>query len=492
MKRIFPILLLVLAQVALAQVKKPAATSAGGSSNLPPKHISITLTPLKNCKIYLGSNYGKGRALMDSAILDEKGMGVFKGNTKLTGGIYFVVSPQYSILFEVLISDQQHFSIVADTAKKDDVKITGSADNDLFRTYSKVSNEKGKKLNDLELQYKAATTKADSTRLRDLIIAADKDLQDYRNSIIKQYPKSLLAMLFNTMKRPTAPEIPIVKGVPDSSYPYRYVKDHFWDDVNFNDDRLLRTPFFEPKLDDYFKYYVSPDPDSIIAEVKYILLYARTGKEIFPYLLTKFTNKYINPEFMGQDKVFLYLFENFYAKGDTVLLNAASKKTITERAYSMMANQLGQPAPLLDLTDTTGKSVSLYNLKSPFTIVAFWDPNCGHCKEEIPRLDSFYQAKWKKQGVAVFSVNIYDNEIPAWKKFLVEKKISNTWTQAYQTKASRTAEEKAGKPNYKQLYDVYKTPTIYLLDKDKRIIAKQLSLDQFNDLIDAKIKSGTK
>jgi len=94
--------------------------------------------------------------------------------------------------------------------------------------------------------------------------------------------------------------------------------------------------------------------------------------------------------------------------------------------------------------------------------------------------------------VAVFSVNIYENEIPAWKKFLSEKKISPSWIQAYQTKASRTAEEKAGKPNYKQLYDVYKTPTIYLLDKDKRIIAKQLSLEQFNDLIDAKIKSGTK
>jgi len=294
------------------------------------------------------------------------------------------------------------------------------------------------------------------------------------------------------MKRPTAPAIPIVKGKPDSLYPYRFVKDHFWDDVSFNDDRLLRTPFFERKLEDYFKYYVSPDPDSLIGEVKYILLSARTGKEIYPYLLTKFTNKYINPEFMGQDKVFIYLFENFYAKGDTTLLNAASKKTIIERAYSMMANQLGQPAPLLDLTDTTGKTVSFYNLKSPFTIVAFWDPNCGHCKEEIPRLDSFYQAKWQKQGVAVYSVNIYENEIPAWKKFMSEKKLSPTWTQAYQTKASRTAEEKAGKPNYKQLYDVYKTPTIYLLDKDKRIIAKQLSLEQFNDLIDAKIKSGTK
>jgi thiol-disulfide isomerase/thioredoxin len=432
MKRIFPILLLVLAQVALAQVKKPAATSAGGSSNLPPKHISITLTPLKNCKIYLGSNYGKGRALMDSAILDEKGMGVFKGNTKLTGGIYFVVSPQYSILFEVLISDQQHFSIVADTAKKDDVKITGSADNDLFRTYSKVSNEKGKKLNELELQYKAATTKADSTRLRDLIIAADKDLQDYRNSIIKQYPKSLLAMLFNTMKRPTAPEIPIVKGVPDSSYPYRYVKDHFWDDVNFNDDRLLRTPFFEPKLDDYFKYYVSPDPDSIIAEVKYILLYARTGKEIFPYLLTKFTNKYINPEFMGQDKVFLYLFENFYAKGDTVLLNAASKKTITERAYSMMANQLGLAAPPLVINDINEKKISLYDIASPYTFVAFWDPTCSHCKEEIPRVDSFYKAIWSKLNVKILSVNINFKELASWKTFIKENKLAG-WIHAYQT-----------------------------------------------------------
>ena len=196
----------------------------------------------------------------------------------------------------------------------------------------------------------------------------------------------------------------------------------------------------------------------------------------------------MTPEYMGQDKVFVYLFEHFYAKGDTVLLNPASRKTITERAYSLMANQLGQPAPVLDLTDTTGKNISLYNIKAPFTVVAFWDPNCGHCKEEIPRLDSMYKAKWKKYGVAVYSVNIYDNEIPAWKKFMNEKKLSTEWIQAYETKDAKAAGEKAGKPNYRQLYDIYKTPTLYLLDKDKHIIAKQLSLEQFDDLIEAKRK----
>ncbi len=473
-------------QAAVAQVKKSVSSQPVKSVG---RQISITLTPLKNCKIYLGSYYGKGRALVDSTLLNEKSVGVFKGDKKLVGGIYFVVTPQMTIQFEVLMPDQQQFSIVADTANKEQVNIIGSLDNDLFKTYSVVSNEKGRKIQGLEQSYRAATTKEDSTRYRDEIIKADKDLQTYREGLVKQYPKSLLAMLFNTMKRPTAPPVPVVKGVPDSTYPYRYVKNHFWDNVNFNDDRLLRTPFFEPKLDDFFKYYVSQDPDSIIAEVKTMMLSARTGKEIYPYLLTKFTNKYISPEFMGQDKVFLYLFENFYAKGDTSMLNASSKKTIIERAYSLMANQLGKPAPLLELTDTLGKTASLYELKSAFTIVAFWDPNCGHCKEEIPRLDSMFQAKWKALGVAVYSVNIYENEIPAWKKFLVEKKISKTWIHAYQTKEARTKEEKAGLPNYKQLYDIFKTPTVYLLDKDKRIIAKQLSLEQFDDLIAAKLKN---
>jgi thiol-disulfide isomerase/thioredoxin len=448
--------------------------------------IPITITPLRNTKLYLGSYFGKSMTLVDSAKIDANSKGVFQGTKKLTGGIYFVVSPNYSILFELLMDAQQQFTIVADTAQKEKAAIIGSPDNDIFKQYSVFSTEKGKLLQQLETEFRAAKNPTDSARLRELIIKTDKELRGYQENIIKTKPQSLLAMLFSAMKRPIAPPIPIVKGKPDSAYPYFYVKNHYWDGISFNDDRLLRTPFFEPKLDEYFKNYVSPNPDSIIQEVKMMLLYARTGKEIYPYLLTKFTNKYMTPEFMGQDKVFVYIFENFYAKGDTVLLNPASRKTVTERAYSLMANQLGNPAPMLDLVDTLGKPVSLYAQKSPFTLVVFWDPNCGHCKEELPRIDSIYKAKWKAKGVTVFSVNIYENEIPAWKQFLSEKQISKDWIQAYQTKEARDAEQKAGAPNYRQLYDIFKTPTLYLLDKDKRIMAKQLTIEQFDALMDAK------
>ena len=471
-----------------AQTQKPAGPAQKPVADKG-RNISITLTPLKNCKVYLGSWYGQGRALVDSTFLNDKSQGVFKSATKLTGGIYFVVTPQLTVQFEFLMDAQQHFSIVGDTAQKERAVITGSLDNDLFKSYSEFSAVKGTYRNQLLTEFNHPKSPQDSIRLRNEIIKTDKELQDYQDNLRKKNPTSLLAMLFNAMKRPTPPPIPVVKGKPDSLYPYRFVKDHFWDDVSFNDDRLLRTPFFEKKLDEYFKTMVAPDPDSIINEVKYILLSARTGKEMYAYLLTKFTNKYINPEFMGQDKVFVYLFQDFYAKGDTMLLNPASRKSVTERAYSLMANQIGQAAPPLNLTDTTGKILPLYNVTAPFTIVAFWDPNCSHCKEEIPKLDSIYKAKWKNYGVKVYSVNIYDNNIPEWKKFMKEKSLSSEWTQTYETKEAKSATEKAGVPNYRQLYDIYKTPTIYLLDKDKHIIAKQLGLEQFDDLIEAKRKA---
>ncbi len=466
-------------------VAKPAAQT--GTAEDAGRDISITLTPYKNCKVYLGCYYGKVKTFADSTTLDANSHGVFKAPTKLTGGIYFIVSPQLTIQFELLMDDNQHFSIVADSANKENPIITGSPDNALFKAYSKFSAIKGKANYDLKTKLGTAKNSADSASIRSEMVKLDKEMRRYQDNLIEQNPNSLLAMLLNVMRRPEAPPVPVVNGKPDSTYPYHFVKNNFWNDVNFYDDRLLRTPFFEPKIDEYFKYYVSPEPDSIINEVKFMLLSARTGKEIYPYLLTKFTNKYVNPEYMGQDKVFLYLFNDFYSKGDTMFLNAASRKMIFDRAYSLMANQLGEPAPQLNLTDTFGVVKPMYNVQGKFTLVVFWDPHCGHCKEQIPRIDSMYNAKWKALGLKVYSVYVYNDNVPDWKKFITEKKLFD-WTNVYQTKEALEAEQKNNLPGFRQLYDARLTPTLYLLDENKRIIAKQLSIEQFDDVIAAKLK----
>ena len=446
--------------------------------------IQITMKPYQNTKIYLGTHYGKNKVLIDSCLLNEKSEGTFESKQKLTEGMYFLVSPKYSILFDFLMEKEQHFKMVGDTLQLDKVMITGSAENTLFQDYSKSINALFIQLNYLQSQLKTANNEADSTQFKLAYFRKDKEIKEKRNAFIAAHPNSMMSYLLNVMQKPESPAIPFMKGKADSLYPFYYVKNHFWDNIIFNDNRLIRTPFFEDKLDEYFKNYVSREPDSIIEEVHYMLTVAKTGKEIYPFLLFKFTNKYIAPEFMGQDKVFLHLYQNFFAKGDTVLLNESSKKLITERAYSVMANQLGLAAPSLIINTPDDNKISLYDQKSLYTFVAFWDPTCSHCKMEIPRLDSFYKASWKNLQVKIFSVNTNFKELAAWKKFLKDKHLED-WTHAYQTESDLNKEIQSNLPTtIRQKYDVYKTPTFYLLDANKKIIAKNLSLEQFNDFLE--------
>jgi thiol-disulfide isomerase/thioredoxin len=454
--------------------------------------VKVTLLPYKNCWIYLGNYYGKNKMLADSAWFNEKSEATFKGDKKLPGGIYFFVSPAHSLLFEILMDEEQHFTVNADSAHLENLSITGSPENTLFAQYTQYLAKFGPLLNALQEQLKTANNASDSANIQSQMTKLNKELNDYRQKIIDDHPESMVATFFQAVKVPeikTWPKKP--DGSIDSVAAWRYMKEHFWDNVNFYDNRLIRTPFFDPKLDDYYKYYVSQEPDSIIQEVNYMLLSARTGKDIFHYLLGKFTDKYINPEIMGQDKVFLYLFNNYFSKGDTLWLNEKQRKYIFDRAYSLIANQIDEAAPQLALHDTAGKPVSLYDVKAPFTFVVFWDPTCGHCKEQVPKLDSIYEAKWKSLGIKVFAVNTNENTLNDWKQFIAEHHL-NGWYHAWQTKEEREKEEGTGQPNYRQLYDVFQTPTMYLLDADKRIIAKKLSIEQYDEVINAKLKSKTK
>ena len=162
----FSVLILVQFQGLLAQQKKVVT---GG------REIAISLTPLKNCTVYLGSYFGKGMTLVDSTRLDQNSKGVFKGPNKLTTGIYFVVSPTYTIQFELLMDPQQRFSIQADTSAKESAIIKGSPDNDLFKNYAVFSNEKGRMLQQLKLALQS-TNGAEADKIRASIASTEKEL----------------------------------------------------------------------------------------------------------------------------------------------------------------------------------------------------------------------------------------------------------------------------------------------------------------------------
>lgn len=438
--------------------------------------------------VYLTYYYGKNLNVEDSATINEKGLAVFQKQKKLLPGVYAIVFPGKRLSFDFLVGDEQNISILAkDTSNFiSGVVVSGSKENVLFKEYQQFVATKGAALEQERKAFTQSKTKEDSTLHENNYVRLNKELNSYREKIISDHPESMLAALLQSMR-----ESPVLHAAPqnrqDSMENYQHYKQHYWDGVTFSDDRIIRTPFFLPKLERYFNQVIDQNPDSVIKESDYLILLSRTNEQMYQFLLNWFTDAYFQPKIMGQDKVFVHLFEKYHSKGITSWLNEKQHKAISDRAYMVMSNLIGEPAAPLKMTDISDKESNLYNIKSEFTVISFWDPTCGHCRTEMPLLDSIYEAKWKQEGVKIYAV-LTDNSVKdKWKDFINEHHL-NEWTNVYESDAQMKTAQAANKPSYRQLYDVIQTPTIYLLDKDKRIIAKKLTVEQIDDLINTKLK----
>lgn len=452
--------------------------------------IKVTLKPFKNSYIYLGHYYGKQLPIVDSAKLNERSEAVFKGPKKLGGGIYLIGYPDRSNRFEFLVGTQQRFSIVADTANMGAITYTGSPENASFKNYQDFMNANGRAIEDLSKKQKGSAA-TDSLKMAARIDSLSKKIAAYRVTVMAKEPNGLLTTLLKGMREP---DVPVNKEAAkrDSLYAYKYFKAHYWDGVNFWDDRLARTPFFESRVDKYYEQLVYPSPDSVIKELDWMLGYASASEEMQKFLLLKFVNRYLNQKYMWEDAVFVHLFEKYFAQKNYAWLTDKGKKMITDRAYSLMANIMGTPAAEIELPDTAGKKRSLYGTESPYTVVIIYDPTCGHCKETLPKLDSFYQKRWKAMGVQPFAVAKQTEEVKQkdWFNFIQTYGLKN-WVHVWYSKEAEQARVSANIPSYSQLYDVQSFPTLYLLDKDKRIIAKKVTDKQIDEILEQRVKAST-
>jgi peroxiredoxin len=427
-------------------------------------------------KMFLAHYMGKGTYLADSAVIGPNGTAVMKGNETLPGGIYLVVFPGKQRYFEMLLDRKQVFSISIDTTDLVGKTVyKTSPENELFLEYNRFLGSLAQETGQIQ-QALAARTAADSAKAKPLQMSVNKKIQDFRQDFIAKHPESLLTSIFRAMKEP---EVPAKPAGADSSFPYRYFKSHFWDEVNLEDGRLVRTPIMEGKLQKYFTQLVPMEPDSIKIECDWLLAKTRKDKEMFKYVLWWLTYHYETSQFMGMDAVFVHLVEKYYVPGDAYWLSTDQMNKIIGRAYAIAPNLIGQQAPPLDMQDSTGKPLSLYSTKAKYTVLVFWDPTCGHCKTEVPRLDSAFKASWRQKGVTMVGIRT-DGTREEWLDFINKHRLSG-WVHAWDPKSQS---------NYRRLYDVYSTPVVYLLDEKKKILAKRLGTEQLHGFLE-RLEQGT-
>lgn len=440
------------------------------------KIVPKGLKPETMCQ--LARYYGDKQYIMDSAKVNEKGEVVFKGTEKWPQGIYLFVPPGKRGYFDFVMDEGQNFTLETDTIDYiKTMKVKGSEENKFFYEYQNFMAVQQKQMEGLQSQYQKLKDKnKDSAKLvQEKMTVIDKAVKEYKANFIKSNPSTFVAKLFKAMDEPVIPEAPILaNGKKDTTFAYHYYKTHFFDNFDLTDDRLLRSPIFHNKIKQYMEKLTPQMPDSIAVSADYLVEKSRANQEVFKYLVYWLTYTYESSKIMGMDAVFVHMVDKYYVTKQAFWLDSTQQYKITKRGAELKPILIGKQAPAINMPDSTGKYISLYDVKSKYTVVVFWDHGCGHCKKEIPKLLDAYNTKLKAKGVTVYAVETEDKP-QDWKKFIRDYKLN--WINVQELDDYKRAVTK-------KMYDIYSTPVIYLLDEKKVIRAKRIESEQIEGIID--------
>ena len=435
--------------------------------------IKIKVKNLEDTVAYLGYHFGDKKYLRDTAKISFEHGFVFSGKKKLKGGLYFFYSK--NAYFEFIIDEDQEFQISTDSADLvGKQKIKGSDYNQVFLDFQHYMNAMEKQAAAITKEYEEANgDSVAQNEIRNKLTKLDQEVKNYQESIIRNNPRSLPANLIKATLRPVLPNhVTNEKRIAvDPNYPLNYYKKHYFDSLDFSDERLLRTPIYLQRITEYLEKLTSPYPDSIYESAVTIIDRAKANDEVFKYTLSTVTSKYEASNIMGQDAIFVKLAEHYYMTGKVTWLDVTALAKIKERVTALKPTLIGMKAHNLILQDTANRRISLYDLDNEYVIIYFFDPNCGYCKKKVPILRDVYNTSLKNMGVEVFAVSTV-SDLGKWKKFVQNENLNwiNGADPYYKTR-------------FREYYDVRSTPTMYIIDSDKKIIAKRLDVEQIEDVL---------
>jgi thiol-disulfide isomerase/thioredoxin len=438
--------------------------------------IDITLRGLQDSTVFLAYHLGDKQYIKDTIKLDNSGHGIVHGQEVLPQGIYMIVLPGKKY-FEILISRNQHFALKCSYNDYfNTLKFTGSEENSAFVEYQKKWTIMQQQATAIVKRIQNNKQNSDSLKiLTSTQKIKEANMISYLKSVINSNNGNLLATLVKALLPLEVPEfsVPIFVQNPDSVrwvLNYNYNKDHFFDNLDLTDERLLRTPILYARLEAFFTNVVIQSPDSINKEIDKIIQKCKSNYKIFQFISVYLFNHFRESEIMGLDAVMVKLADDIYLTEKADWVSKEFKNDLRKQVDLIRPNLIGKKAENLVMESYKGIFVSLYDVDKEFTILYFWEPNCGHCKEETPKLKAYYE-KAKNDNIEVFAVCTAADKAK-WTKYIEDNKL--TWINGWDPERSS---------HFDYYYNVQSTPMVYILDKDKKIIAKKLSVENIGSFI---------
>lgn len=442
------------------------AVARGMAQNHAVSHrISVKIANCSDSIFYLNHFTTDGVNNDDTAVCTRDGKLVFAGADSLEPGLYFVSTAKRFRVFDFFITGNAFLSFDFDAGHVvKTMKTSGSAENQQY--YKLLAGI-------LTVQMPGSPACADSVAC----IMAHAALSDPIVESLLTKPNSKLSLSEKYLKACIPPRVlmpetgpKLAASVPDQT---TFYIDHFFDNLDLTDPLLATTPVFTDRINEFADTLTALQHIPMQPSIDQLLYLAAANPQNQAYvawlLMTRFETYYFLP---GYDALYIHLVKDYLQTGRIAWFYPEIKARELVQVHKMEPLLNGKTAPDLQMPDTSGIYHHLYDVKSSYTLLLFWASSCSHCRDEMPGFLKFYAQFHQKYNLEIMGVST-DTSAVRWKVYVHRHQLP--WINVYGRKSIGG--------NYHDLYNVQITPTLFLLDDKKTILAKYLTIAQFADLI---------
>lgn len=414
---------------------------------------------------YLMGTYTDRLFRQDSAMVGQDGIILFEQQDAYPQGHYYLTTPNQQF-FQLLLGEDQTMEIKVDMNQPIHTFHSDNQENELL--YSTLRKEEvlqakfdaaKRKLS----EFKEGTPQYEAIRVQQL--ALNQERREMLQEVFGKHNNSLFVAF---KKAGQNPELRV--DLPEDQRIVQYRKD-FWVDVDFADPRLIRTPVISNKLKRYFTELTPQHPDSIVQSAYWLIDRALPYPEYFQFFANWVPINYepTKTTLMDPEMVYVSIIQRYHTFERAFWADSTLVIGLQKRAREMAGSLLGLRGPNVTAPDANGQSRSIDAMQEDYIVVYLYSPDCEHCREETPKLIQWHQ-KSKPYTAGIFGIAVKTTD-EDWKQYLQQTKMP--WINVFD-------------PTNRAVYGKYFvdiTPELYVLNKDRKIIAKNVKTHQLDEVI---------
>lgn len=286
------------------------------------------------------------------------------------------------------------------------------------------------------------------------------ELPDQENSEVT------IATVTDTFVLPDIPE-----AISDSEDRAKYLVMHYWDRFDFSNTTLIQRPdITEQAFVDYINILNYVPNENTGESIRATLKKAEADTAMYVHFSSLFEKYFYDPNSPFRNEEFYIPVLNEITKSS--ILSDEVKSVYQFQLDMAMKNRVGDKANNFSYTVASGQTSSLYGLQSDYTLLMFSNPGCPSCEAVTAQLNSSGPliaalSRNSPNRTMLTILTLYpDADINEWLTHLPQ--MPSKWVHAYDKDLQIT---------HQRLYDIKAIPTLYLLDKDKRVILKDTSIE---------------